>query len=213
MREALFDVLTHATGAGAIEGARVLDLYAGSGALGIEALSRGALSATFVEQSAAALRVLRANLRSLALAERTFLRRGEVRSFLQRTRPLALADSPSEHPPLGRPWSLVFLDPPYAQGEAAKHEMLHLLGMHPALSLGAWVVLEADARRQRFVPVGSAASPGGAPPATIHTTTQLAHRQTRTYGDTALHFFQKTCSSKDSLACLDLSANRAADRV
>src|SRR5579859_1944240 len=65
VREALFSML------GEIDGARVLDLFAGSGALGIEALSRGAASATFVEHAPPALAALRANLAALGLGERS----------------------------------------------------------------------------------------------------------------------------------------------
>jgi 16S rRNA (guanine966-N2)-methyltransferase len=83
----------------------VLDLYAGSGALGIEALSRGALHATFVESRPDALRVLRGNLRELALSGRA---RVIARSALR---------APLEA--LG-PFQLVFADPPYAERAGAR---------------------------------------------------------------------------------------------
>ncbi len=99
VREAIFDILGPAWTAGAA----VLDLYAGTGALGIEALSRGAARADFVEHDAAVARLLRDNLAALGLAERARV---------------AIADLDREGLPseLHGPWSLVFLDPPYAGG-------------------------------------------------------------------------------------------------
>jgi 16S rRNA (guanine966-N2)-methyltransferase len=94
VREALFSML------GSVEGARVLDLYAGSGALGIEALSRGAESAVFVERAAAAAVALGRNLEALGLEQ-------EVR------RRDALAYVASDAARDDGPFDLVFLDPPY----------------------------------------------------------------------------------------------------
>ena len=73
VRQALFDMLLHAPWGGrdAVEGARVLDVFAGTGALGLEALSRGAAFATFIEQDRAALAALRANIATLGAAGRT----------------------------------------------------------------------------------------------------------------------------------------------
>jgi 16S rRNA (guanine966-N2)-methyltransferase len=87
-----------------VEGARVLDLYSGTGALGIEALSRGAVSATFVDRSATAVRAIRTNLDRTGLAERAKVHRREVARWLADTDP--------------SPYDLVFLDPPYAEGAA-----------------------------------------------------------------------------------------------
>lgn len=98
VREALFAML------GEVGGASVLDLFAGTGALGIEALSRGAARSVFVERDAAALRVLRANLAALAivpaLAE---VRRADALGALQSAR--AAEET----------YDLVFIDPPYVQ--------------------------------------------------------------------------------------------------
>ena len=91
-REGLFSSL------GDLAGARFLDLYAGSGAVGLEALSRGAETATLVEQDAGALRVLRANAAALGLSGAD-VRGSSVERFL---------DDP------GEPYDVVFLDPPYA---------------------------------------------------------------------------------------------------
>jgi 16S rRNA (guanine(966)-N(2))-methyltransferase RsmD len=96
IRESLFDLL-----AGVPDGARVLDLYAGSGALGIEALSRGARHAVFVESARAALRALRQNLETLGLAARATVVAGD-----------ALAGSPAAR----GPYDLVLADPPYEAG-------------------------------------------------------------------------------------------------
>ncbi|MCS6953247.1 MAG: 16S rRNA (guanine(966)-N(2))-methyltransferase RsmD [Bryobacteraceae bacterium] len=93
LREALFNVL-----APRIEGCTFLDAYAGTGAVGIEALSRGAARAIFVEKHAPALRILRENLRVLGLESRAQVVRGEASRALGRLR----AD-------------IVFLDPPYRE--------------------------------------------------------------------------------------------------
>jgi 16S rRNA (guanine966-N2)-methyltransferase len=123
VREALFSVL------GDLEGARVLDLFAGSGALGIEALSRGAAEATFVDSAPVALRALRDNLTALQIgAEVAEVRRADARSFLRSARKT------------GREYDLVFLDPPYRRAAALARELDRDL---PAvLSPGARVAVE-----------------------------------------------------------------------
>jgi len=98
VREALFDILGPA-----VVGMRVLDLFAGTGAVGIEALSRGAARAVFVEKDRQALRVLRANLAALSLSrERARVIGGDAVTVLP-----ALAG-------MEAPFDLAFLDPPYA---------------------------------------------------------------------------------------------------
>jgi 16S rRNA (guanine966-N2)-methyltransferase len=111
LRETLFNVL-----APRIEGANFLDLYAGSGAVGIEALSRGAAQVTFVERAPAALKVLRANLARLGLTAGFQIHSGSVAAYLRRARP---ADAPRI--------DLVFLDPPY-DAEEEYSGTLGLLG-------------------------------------------------------------------------------------
>jgi 16S rRNA (guanine966-N2)-methyltransferase len=108
VRQALFDMLLHAPWGGrdAIEGVHVLDVFAGTGALGLEALSRGAAFATFIEQDRAALAALRANIATLRAADRTAVLAGDALAV----RPLAAAGPPL---PGGIPSALVFLDPPY----------------------------------------------------------------------------------------------------
>ncbi len=95
LRESVFGML-----GARCEGARVLDLFAGSGALGIEALSRGAASATFVERDAAAADAMRRNLEATGFAHRATVVRGDVEAFLRGT--------------VGA-FDLVFVDPPYAE--------------------------------------------------------------------------------------------------
>jgi 16S rRNA (guanine966-N2)-methyltransferase len=99
VREALFSAVESVMD---LDGARVLDLYAGSGALGLEALSRGAAAATFVESDGAALAVLGRNIAAVGLTGAE-LRRGRVRTVLAT--------------PAGQPYDLVLADPPYATDE------------------------------------------------------------------------------------------------
>lgn len=129
VREALFGILSSS---GALDGVRVLDLYAGTGALALEALSRGASEATLVEVSREALDVIRANLRSLAVEERVQVVAGDVRDAVRRLR---------------GPFDLVLADPPWSlveQGEVSR--ALGLLATHGALTERAVVVLEHSSR-------------------------------------------------------------------
>jgi 16S rRNA (guanine966-N2)-methyltransferase len=122
VREALFSML------GDIGGSAVLDLFAGSGALGIEALSRGAAGATFVERDPRALEALRANVAELGLGARAEIRTGDALAALRR----------------GAIYDLVFIDPPYA---AAAQLSGALSSELPAvLAAGARVVSESDRR-------------------------------------------------------------------
>jgi 16S rRNA (guanine966-N2)-methyltransferase len=125
VREALFSILGDR-----VAGARVLDLFAGSGALGIEALSRGAAAATFVDSAPAAIRVVKANLQ--ALSADAEVRRADARRFL---------DSASA---AARQYDLVFLDPPYRLAASLGDALSAAL---PAvLAPGAAVVAESDRR-------------------------------------------------------------------
>src|SRR5207244_1849474 len=103
--ESLFNILVHAYG-DPLNGARVLDLFAGTGALGIEAMSRGAAFALFVDDGAEARALLRGNVEALGLG-------GSTRIFRRDATKLGAA-----HPV--EPFSLAFLDPPYGQGLAEK---------------------------------------------------------------------------------------------
>ena len=103
VREALFAILGPR-----VAGASVLDLYAGTGALGLEALSRGAATAVFVEQSATVRRVLQENVTMLELEDRCVIRTGRV--------PGALTTLPD----FGVPFDLVLADPPYERGQTER---------------------------------------------------------------------------------------------
>lgn len=124
VREAVFSILAD------VEGAQVLDLFAGSGALGIEALSRGASAAVFVDSARASVAAVRANLASLELP-------GEVHA-VGALRFLATAREG------GRQYDLVFIDPPYRQARALGPELSAALP--PVLTPGARVVVESDRR-------------------------------------------------------------------
>ena len=122
VREALFSAL-----GAAVPGARVLDLYAGSGALGIEALSRGAASAVFVDSDREAVAAIGENLALTGTDDRASVVRRSVASFLTAGR--------------HGPFDLVFLDPPYAQGPPVQD--LEALVAGGFLDGEASVVLEA----------------------------------------------------------------------
>ena len=123
VRETLFNML--ASRIGSFEGLRVADLYAGSGALGLEALSRGAAFASFVEQDTGAIVAIRANIAALDAGDRT--------QVLARS---ASALSPSQ------PFDLIFADPPYAPGSgtAVVAEVLRAGWAAP----GTWIVVETE---------------------------------------------------------------------
>jgi 16S rRNA (guanine966-N2)-methyltransferase len=125
VREALFSILGDA-----VSGARVLDLFAGSGALGIEALSRGAASAVFIDSSSAAIEAVRRNLSALELDAE--VRRERAESYLQRARVAR------------RQYDLVFLDPPYRQASALGRDIS--VALAPVLAADARVVAESDRR-------------------------------------------------------------------
>jgi len=108
VREAIFDVLGSLC---VLDGFTVLDLFAGSGAMGIEALSRGAAHALFVERDAAALGAIRANLAALGLEDRATVVRADARRWLAETR------APDGQPARGRAFDLALVDPPYHFGD------------------------------------------------------------------------------------------------
>ncbi|WP_019091532.1 16S rRNA (guanine(966)-N(2))-methyltransferase RsmD [Komagataeibacter europaeus] len=122
VRQALFDTLAHAPWAGMdlLRGARVLDGFAGTGALGLEALSRGAATAVFVEQNRAALRVLRENVTACGMDGRAMIRAMDMLRL-----PARGASGPVD---------LIFLDPPYNQDLPARALAVLERGgwLHPA---------------------------------------------------------------------------------
>jgi 16S rRNA (guanine966-N2)-methyltransferase len=124
VREAVFSIL------GSVDGARVLDLFAGSGAMAIEALSRGASEATLVDSSAAAVAAIRRNLEGLGLEAE--VRRQNVHTVLERAR----RD--------GRQYDLVFVDPPYRRASGLGESLSEAIA--PVLATGARVVAESDKR-------------------------------------------------------------------
>ena len=132
VREAWMSIL-----ADRITGARVLDLFAGSGALGLEALSRGAAHVTFVELSAEAVSAIHANAHALGVSDRVTVRRGDALRFLQRLAPgafdVALADPPYTVPFAER-LAAAYRARPFARILAVEH---------PA----SVVLSEADTRR------------------------------------------------------------------
>ena len=117
--------------------ARALDLYAGSGALGIEALSRGAASATFVERGREALAAIRQNLAKTGLERAAAVFGGDVLRFL-------------DHPSAEGPYQLVFVDPPYAE----RAILAPLERMVPLLSPDATVVVKHFWRTDVPLPPG-----------------------------------------------------------
>jgi 16S rRNA (guanine(966)-N(2))-methyltransferase RsmD len=136
VRGALFNVLEDLM---ALEGALVVDLYAGSGALGFEALSRGAARVTFVEASPRAARLIRQNAATLGAARRVDVVAGRARAWLAR-------------PPQLPPATLVLADPPYAAGEYGP--LLEALAAWPGAAPGAVIAVEAPARLHLPLPRG-----------------------------------------------------------
>lgn len=158
VREAVFSAVQARRG---LDGARVLDLYAGSGALGLEALSRGAAHVRFVESDRRAAAVLRRNVEDLGLGGRG----GNAVQVSNADVHEVLRGDP------GRPYDLVLADPPYALDDTA------LTGVLAALLGGRWLAPEALIVVERSVKTGSPAWPEGV--------FALTNRQ---YGDTAVYY-------------------------
>ena len=129
VREALFSTLDSELD---LSGARVLDLYAGSGAVGLEALSRGAEHALLVEQDPRAVKVIRANIAAL----------GAVGANVSSARVGAVLTAGNQNPP----YDLVFADPPYSAEEKELTAMLDALTRGGWLAAGAVVVVERSSR-------------------------------------------------------------------
>jgi 16S rRNA (guanine(966)-N(2))-methyltransferase RsmD len=133
VREALFAILPDVTGA------HVLDLFAGSGALGLEALSRGAAHATFVDSARPALAAVRHNLEALGVGDRATVLAGDAVALARR------------HPPAA-PWQIVFVDPPYAS-DLAERSVEAIPAAH--LAQDAVIVIEHDRRNTPPEAIGS----------------------------------------------------------
>ncbi|MEO0818465.1 MAG: 16S rRNA (guanine(966)-N(2))-methyltransferase RsmD [Pseudomonadota bacterium] len=139
-REAVFNVLAHADWAPPLEGARVIDLFAGSGALGLEAISRGAAFCLFVETDHGARGAIRANIETMGLYGITRLHRRSATD---------LGEKPAG---VGAPFDLAFLDPPY--GKDLVIPALETLVRGQWLRSGALAVVEVGADEKLTVPEG-----------------------------------------------------------
>lgn len=132
VRETLFSML--ASRLGSFDGLRVADLYAGSGALGLEALSRGAAFACFVEQEPRALAAIRSNIESLGAGARA-----------------AVLPRPVEALPAMQPFDLLFADPPYAAGSGSR-ALTRIVESRWA-GQASWISIETE-RGERVDPLG-----------------------------------------------------------
>jgi 16S rRNA (guanine(966)-N(2))-methyltransferase RsmD len=130
VREALFSSLETAVD---LDGARVLDLYAGSGAIGLEALSRGAAHVMLIEHDPKAVRVIRANIATLGVTD-AVISGGKVTTTLAGGNP-------------GEPYDVIFADPPYAMGVEELSEALRALVNGGWVAEDAVIVLERPRRR------------------------------------------------------------------
>lgn len=193
LRETLFNVI-----GSRIESARFADLFAGSGAVGIEALSRGASDVWFADNRPTAIAAIEQNLRSLGIAS----------GFTIETRPLPAAlrirercragpsskddrsgnaDTSSRQPGSGL-WDIVFLDPPYHAG-AAYQETLHALGRPGLLVEGGLVIAEHE--RQRAARAQER-GPGKGPPILEEQYGDLRRFRILEQGDSCLSFYRRT---------------------
>ncbi len=160
LRETLFNVL-----APRIEGASFLDLYAGSGAVGIEAASRGAARVVLVERAAPALKVLRGNLEKLGLRGAVRVEAISAAAFLRKAKPEGARSA----------FDLVFLDPPYEAADEYETS-LALLGAEAANLLAENALVVAEHRRKQKLEKAYGTL----------TQTRLLEQ-----GDTALSFYQQ----------------------
>ena len=137
-REGVFNILAHASWSPGLDERRVLDLFAGSGALGLEAMSRGAAFALFVETDAAARGTIRDNIEALGLFGATRIHRRDA------------TDLGAKPAGLGAPFDLVFLDPPYHKGLGER--ALATLAPGGWISPGALIVFECAAEETPAAP-------------------------------------------------------------
>ena len=163
VREAYFSALLTMID---IEGARFADLYAGSGAIGLEALSRGASHALLVESDAKAARAVRDNIVTLRLGDEARLITGKVAQVLA-------------GPPDGGPFDVVFADPPYAVGDDEIDEVQRALVGNGWLAPDAVVTFERSTRT----------AVRGAP---LNWVDGLAEERSRRYGETTLWYGRRS---------------------
>jgi 16S rRNA (guanine(966)-N(2))-methyltransferase RsmD len=153
LRETLFNVL-----AARIEGAVFADLYAGSGAVGIEALSRGASLVYFVDHAAPAIEAIRGNLASLAIRSGFHIECSSVSAALRRLSIMGSQGPGSQGPRAQGPCTIVFLDPPYpAAGDYAS--TLDVLGRQAASLLTAGGIVIAEHSRKMPPPLAESYGP------------------------------------------------------
>ena len=164
LRETLFNVL-----APRIQGTSFLDLYSGSGAVGIEALSRGAAKVTFVERAAPALKFLRTNLERLSITHGFRIHSASVASFLR---------SSTQAGPKPEHYEVVFLDPPY-DAATEYSTVLNLLGGQAASFLAPGAIVIAEHRKKENLETAYG---------TLHRTRLLEQ------GDAALSFYAVTAA-------------------
>ena len=157
-REALFDIL-----APRVRGSRFLDLFAGAGAVGLEALSRGAERVVMVESNERAARVIEENAAALDGRERVTLVRGKA---VPAIRGLGLA---------GAKFDIVFMDPPYRDRAALERTLGEVARPGGVLAPDGVVIAEHDAHREPLAPVG-----------------MLGVERSRRFGDAVLTFFRPT---------------------
>jgi 16S rRNA (guanine(966)-N(2))-methyltransferase RsmD len=161
VKQALFDILS-----GDVVGSHFLDLFAGTGSVGIEALSRGAKQAVFVEQSAAAVRVIRRNLETTQLANRARIVRADVFAFLSRPR---VEEAP---------FDFVYVAPPQHRGLWADTLLALDAETHPLLSNESLVIVQIHPKEHTLLPL-----------------THLALTDQRHYGSTLLCFYEPLASA------------------
>ena len=121
-KQVIFDVLSTRVD---FDGAQVLDVFAGSGSLGIEAISRGASSVVFVERSSEAMEMLGKNLEALGIRERCEQVRGDIYRYIGNA---------------GRPFDIVFADPPYDLPDI--EQLPEILGRSGVIRNGGWLIME-----------------------------------------------------------------------
>lgn len=158
LRKAVFDILQPC-----ITDATFLDLFAGSGLMGLEALSRGASHATFVENDRAALRTIRENIHTLGVQDQCTLL------------PLDALRAMRTCAKKKQPFDIIYIDPPYDAGDKLLPELLLFIDAHDLLAPGGTLFLEARAP----------ATPPDVPLAALHFV------NSRTFSDTILHQYRR----------------------
>lgn len=163
-REALFSIL----GRDALREATVLDLFAGTGALGLEALSRGALHAVFVDKSPFALGLIRQNIETCGFSDQTHIIRHDLMKGLP---PFAVPATRARNSRQDQLFDLIFIDPPYRHNLGSR--ILPLLLEHGLIAPGGLVIVEDDSTETLPETVG-----------------QLVLYDQRAYGDTGFWLYE-----------------------